>query len=146
MANFEAVKFESECQSYASVINLASRAGKYGGPGYTHYSISKAGVEAFAKSVAKEYGAYRIRCNAVLPFFVDTPLADDLIADEEKKAYFKSLNALKRFGKPEEIAQLIYFLATDASSYITGASIDINGGYWERFILIILTLIIFNKN
>ena len=128
MANFRQVKFNSPTESYASIIHLSSAA-SYGAPGATHYSITKAGVEGFAKSIAKEYGAQRIRCNAIKPYFIDTPMVDSVMTPERRKMY-ETKAALGRFGKPEEIAQLIYFLATDASSYITGASIDINGGIY----------------
>ena len=127
MADFDKVKFNSPTESYASIIQFSSAA-SYGFPGASHYALTKSGVEGFAKSIAKEYGAQRIRCNAIKPFFIDTPLLDTLMTPETRTLY-ESLPTLKRFGKPEEIAQLIYFLATDASSYITGASIDINGGF-----------------
>ena len=125
VANFGKVKFSSPTESYASIIQFSSAA-SYGLAGASHYSITKAGVDGFAKSIAKEYGPQRIRCNSIKPFFIDTPM---VVMTPEKRALCESMTALGRFGKPEEIAQLIYFLATDASSYITGAAIDINGGF-----------------
>ena len=126
VANFDKVKFNSPTESYASIIQFSSIA-SYGLPGASHYSITKAGLDGFAKSIAKEYGAQRIRCNSIKPFFIDTPMVEAVMTPE-KRVMLENMTALKRFGKPEEIAQLIYFLATDASSYITGAAIDINGG------------------
>ena len=126
LENYSNVTFKSPTESYASIINLSSAA-RYGAPLAVEYSITKAGVDSLAKSIAKEYGSKRIRCNSVLPYFIETPLVHAVIDDEER-AFFASQNALGRFGQPDEVAQLIYFLATDASSYITGASIDINGG------------------
>ena len=126
VAVFDQVKFSSPTESYASIIQFSSAASN-GFAGASHYALTKAGVEGFAKSIAKEYGAQRIRCNAIKPYFIDTPLLNTLMTPD-KRALYESLPALKRFGKPEEIAQLVYFLATDASSYINAASIDINGG------------------
>jgi NAD(P)-dependent dehydrogenase (short-subunit alcohol dehydrogenase family) len=127
VSNFSSVKFTSETESYASIIMLSSIS-KYGAPGASHYAMTKAGVDAFSKSIAKEYGAQRIRCNSVLPFVIETPMTRDLEMSDELKKALLAKTALNRFGKAEEVAQLIYFLASDASSYITGASIDINGG------------------
>lgn len=126
LANYSNMKFKTPTESYASIVNLSSAA-RYGAPLASEYSITKAGVEAFAKSVAKEYGSRRIRCNAVLPFFIETPMVHAVVPDDRRKMYTARCT-LGRFGQPEEVAQLIYFLATDASSYISGASIDINGG------------------
>lgn len=126
LANYSNVKFKTPTESYASIINLSSAA-RYGAPLATEYSITKAGVETFAKSIAKEYGSRRIRCNAVLPFFIETPMVHAAVT-KERRAMYETRSSLRRFGQPEEVAELIYFLATDASSYISGASIDINGG------------------
>jgi NAD(P)-dependent dehydrogenase (short-subunit alcohol dehydrogenase family) len=126
VANFPNVKFDSPTQSYASIVNFSSAAGRFGGPLYSHYGTTKAGVEGFSKCVAKEYGSFRIRCNAIMPFFIETPMIDGLTG--ERRAFYAERVALKRLGKAEEVAQLIYFLASDSSSYITGTGIDINGG------------------
>lgn len=126
VADFDNVKFNSPTESYGSIIQLSSVA-SYGIADLSHYSITKAGVDGFAKSVAKEYGVQRIRCNSIKPYFIETPMVEAGMTPE-KRELLESKPALKRLGKPEEIAQLIYFLAIDASSYITGASIDINGG------------------
>jgi 3-oxoacyl-[acyl-carrier protein] reductase len=127
MSNYKNVKFDSPTQSYASIVNLSSVSGRFGAAGMTHYGMTKAGVEGFAKCVAKEYGTYRIRCNAILPYIIETPMADSLLTEEMRRVYSEK-PVLKRLGKAEEVAQLIYFLATDSSSYITGTGIDINGG------------------
>jgi NAD(P)-dependent dehydrogenase (short-subunit alcohol dehydrogenase family) len=127
IANFDSFKAENETQSYASIINLASQASKRGAAGASHYSAAKAGIEGFTRSMAKELGDYKIRCNAILPYFIETSMIDFL--DANKRALYSSLVPLKRLGKAEEVAQLALFLATDASSYISGNSIDIAGGY-----------------
>jgi NAD(P)-dependent dehydrogenase (short-subunit alcohol dehydrogenase family) len=126
MSNYANVKFQSPTESYASIVNLASIAGKFGFTNLTHYGITKAGVDGFAKCIAKEYGSYRIRCNAIMPYFIETPMINGLSDEIHDK--LAQATALKRLGKAEEVAQLIQFLASDSSSYITGAGIDINGG------------------
>ena len=77
------------------------------------------------RSISRELGAYKIRCNSILPYFIETPMTD-FIQGELKKTYIK-LTSLGRFGQPEEVAQLVLFLASDASSFITGTCIDIAG-------------------
>jgi NAD(P)-dependent dehydrogenase (short-subunit alcohol dehydrogenase family) len=130
MANYADTKFESPTQSYASIINMSGIAGRYGGSNLTHYGISKAGIEGFTKCLAKEYGSNRIRCNVIVPYMIETPMLDQPpYTNREFRKALEEKAALKRFGKPEEVAQLIYFLASDSSSYITGADIDISGGY-----------------
>jgi 17beta-estradiol 17-dehydrogenase/3alpha(17beta)-hydroxysteroid dehydrogenase (NAD+) len=125
--NYPKHKFQTETDSYASIINFGSMAGQWGAAGMSPYSITKSGLEGFTRSVSRESGSYRIRCNVVLPYFIETPMANQVITGEKSQIY-KNKPDLKRFGKADEVAQLVYFLATDASSYITGANIDINGG------------------
>lgn len=84
-------------------------------------------IEGFSKCVAKEYGSFRIRCNAIMPYIIETPLINTFMTNERRTLGSERV-ALKRFGRAEEVAQLIYFLASDSSSYITGTGIDINGG------------------
>lgn len=76
--------------------------------------------------MAKELGKYQIRCNAILPGFIRTPMTD-MVQEKQLQTLIKMV-PLRRIGEPQDIAQLSLFLASDASSYITGASIDINGG------------------
>jgi 3-oxoacyl-[acyl-carrier protein] reductase len=128
VANFANVKFDLPAQSYASIVNLSSAVGRYGGNyGFAHYGITKAGIEGFSKCVAKEYGSFRIRCNAIMPYIIETPMINAFMTNERRTLGSERV-ALKRFGRAEEVAQLIYFLASDSSSYITGTGIDINGG------------------
>lgn len=82
--NFPNVKFENATQTYASIINLSSQAATLGSPLMCHYSTTKAGLIGFTKSIAKELGAYRIRVNAVLPYFIDTPLITPFMQEEAK--------------------------------------------------------------
>ncbi|XP_045476474.1 estradiol 17-beta-dehydrogenase 8 [Harmonia axyridis] len=109
-----------------TVINVGSIVGKNGNIGQSNYAASKAGVEVMTKTAAKELGREGIRVNAILPGFVTTPMTD-LVPDKLKEV-FASKIPLSRFGTPEEIAEVISFLASDKSSYISGASIDVNGG------------------
>ncbi|XP_014241606.1 estradiol 17-beta-dehydrogenase 8-like [Cimex lectularius] len=115
-----------ESQLNGSIINLASIVGQTGNISQANYSASKAGVEALTKTVAKEMGMHGIRCNAVVPGFIESPMTESI--PEKVKDMFRKRIALGRFGQPQEIAQVITFLASDWSSYITGASISVTGG------------------
>jgi 17beta-estradiol 17-dehydrogenase/3alpha(17beta)-hydroxysteroid dehydrogenase (NAD+) len=90
--------------------------------------MTKAGIDGFTKSIAKELGAYRIRANSVLPYFIDTPMVATSKMEPGVLNVLENMTALKRLGKPEEVAEVILFLASDTSSYVNGASIDITGG------------------
>lgn len=106
------------------IINVSSVSGLMGNAGQVNYSASKAGVVGLTKSVAKELASRGITCNAIAPGFVST---DMTAAFEDKKALIDSI-PMKRFAQPEEIAQLVLFLASDSASYITGEVIRIDGG------------------
>lgn len=111
----------------ASIINIASIVGKYGNVGQCNYTASKAGVEAMTKSMAKELGRAGIRCNAVLPGFIQTPMTDKM--PDKVKEKFLSGVAMGRMGTVDEIAQVCLFLAMNQmSSYVNGASIEVTGG------------------
>ncbi|KAL3274720.1 hypothetical protein HHI36_016095 [Cryptolaemus montrouzieri] len=111
----------------ASIINLGSIVGKNGNIGQANYSASKAGVEMLTKTAAKELGKQGIRVNTVLPGFIKTPMTD-IVPNKVKEMFVKQI-PLSRFGTAEEVAEVISFLASDKSSYINGASIDVNGGF-----------------
>ena len=106
------------------IINVSSVAGVMGNPGQTNYAASKAGLIGFTKSVAKELGSRGICCNAIAPGFVRTPMTT-AFADKEE---FVNAIPMKRFAEPEEIANLVLFLASDMANYITGEVIRIDGG------------------
>ena len=106
------------------IINVSSVSGLMGNAGQTNYSSSKAGLIGLTKSVAKELASRGICCNAVAPGFVDT---DMTAAFKDNKALCSAI-PMKRFAAPEEIAQLVLFLASDNSNYITGEVIRIDGG------------------
>ncbi|XP_037549023.1 estradiol 17-beta-dehydrogenase 8 [Nematolebias whitei] len=109
-----------------SIITVGSILGKVGNIGQVNYSASKAGVESLTRTAAKELSRYGIRCNCVLPGFISTPMTDQVPEKVINKVL--PLVPLGRMGKPEEVADVCAFLASDDSQYITGASIEVTGG------------------
>ena len=109
-----------------SIINLSSVVGVAGNAGQTNYSASKAGIIGFTKSVAKELASRNIRANAVAPGFIETDMTA-VLSDAVKENIHNQI-PLKRMGSAKEVANLIYFLGSDESSYITGQVINIDGG------------------
>ncbi|XP_067865815.1 estradiol 17-beta-dehydrogenase 8 isoform X1 [Heterodontus francisci] len=109
-----------------SIINLGSIVGKVGNVGQTNYTASKAGVVALTKTSAKELARFGIRCNTILPGFIDTPMAAKV--PQKVLDTVLQLVPLGRLGDPSEVANVCVFLASDDSSYITGASLEVTGG------------------
>ena len=107
-------------------INISSVVGITGNPGQANYAASKAGIIAFTKSIAKEVGSRNIRAIAVAPGFIQTDMTEKLSKNAEE--FWKSSIALGRPGKPEEIANVVAFLASEEASYITGETIVVDGG------------------
>ncbi|MFZ4739567.1 MAG: 3-oxoacyl-[acyl-carrier-protein] reductase [Bacteroidales bacterium] len=112
-------------QRFGSIINMSSVVGRSGNPGQSNYSASKAGIIGFTKSIAQELGSRNIRCNAVAPGFIETEMTAQL-PPEIKETWIKDI-PLKRTGKPEDVANLCLFLASDLSSYISGQVINVCG-------------------
>ena len=108
------------------IINISSVVGITGNAGQANYAASKAGIIGFTKSVAKEYAAKGITCNAIAPGYIETEMTG-AIPESLRQAMIDSI-PLKRAGKPEDVAALAVFLAQDASSYITGEVIRTDGG------------------
>ena len=115
-------------QKGGSIINMSSVVGLMGNKGQTNYAASKAGIIGFTKAVAREYGRKNIRCNAIAPGFIETRMTDAL-NDEQRSEIIKTL-AIERLGKPQDVAELALFLASDRSSYITGEVIKVDGGMY----------------
>jgi len=109
-----------------SIINLSSVVGVKGNAGQSSYAASKAGIIGFTKSIAQEIGSRNIRCNAIAPGFIETDMTHYL-KDGGAEKWFEQI-PLRRFGKPEEIANVALFLASDMSSYVTGQVLSACGG------------------
>lgn len=113
-------------QKSGKIVNLASVAGLYGNPGQMNYSASKGAVIAMTKTAAKELGSRGINVNAVAPGFIKTPMTDKL-TEEQRNAMLAQI-AMKRYGEPEEVANVVAFLCSDDAAYVTGQTIEISGG------------------
>ena len=109
-----------------SIVSLASVVGVVGNAGQCNYSASKAGIIGFTKSIAKELASRNIRANAVAPGFIETDMTS-VLSDTVKESIHNQI-PLKRMGSSKEVAELIYFLGSEKSSYITGQVINIDGG------------------
>ncbi|QRN85042.1 glucose 1-dehydrogenase [Clostridia bacterium] len=109
-----------------SIVNISSIWGEKGASCESVYSASKAGLESFSKSLAKELGPSSIRVNAISPGVIDTDM--NAVYDSEERNILKEAIPLGRFGRPEEIANVVWFLCSDESSFITGENIRVDGG------------------
>jgi len=115
-------------QKQGRIVNISSSAGRSVSTlGGAHYTASKAGVLGLTRAVAKEMAPHGITCNAICPGLIDTKMARDTTTADEIKGYIDSF-PIKRLGTPKEVGDLVVFLASNRAAYITGASIDINGG------------------
>jgi NAD(P)-dependent dehydrogenase (short-subunit alcohol dehydrogenase family) len=115
--------------SDGSIINIASMLSFFGGARTPGYSASKGGVVQLTRSLAIAWAADRIRVNAVAPGWISTPLTQPLQNDVKRSAELLSRTPLGRWGRPEEVAGPVLFLASELSSFITGAVIPVDGGY-----------------
>lgn len=113
-------------QRSGTIINISSVSGVFGNAGQANYSASKAGMIGLTKSAAKEFASRNIRVNAVAPGFVKTEMTDAL--SDSVKEQIKAQIPLGRYADPEEVANVVTFLASDAASYITGQVIHADGG------------------
>lgn len=113
-------------QRFGSIINMSSVVGVEGNSGQSNYSASKAGIIGFTKSIAQELGSRNIRCNAVAPGYIETEMTARL-SPEFRDKWIQDI-PMKRAGTPDDVANLVLFLASDLSSYITGQVITVCGG------------------
>ena len=111
---------------FGRIINISSISGLMGNPGQVNYSSSKAALNGFTKSLAKEVGSRNITVNCVAPGFIDTDMTS-YIGENERNEILKQI-PLNKFGLPEDISKLVMFLMSDEASYITGQTISIDGG------------------
>ena len=112
-------------RKYGRIINVVSLSGLKGMPGQVNYSAAKAGVIGATKALAQELGKKKITVNAVAPGFIRTDMTRDMDEDQ-----FRKMIPLERFGEPEEVAEVVAFLASEKASYITGEVISVNGGLY----------------
>jgi len=113
---------------WGRIINISSVVGCSGNAGQTNYAASKAGIEGFTRSLAKEIGSRGVTVNAVAPGFIDTDMTREL-PENQAEALLLQI-PLGRLGKPEEIAAVVGFLVSDSSGYITGETVHVNGGMY----------------
>jgi NAD(P)-dependent dehydrogenase (short-subunit alcohol dehydrogenase family) len=112
----------------SSVIFLSSVVARVAFEGISAYSATKGAVEVIVRGLAKELGGRGIRVNAVAPGAIDTDMAQDFLGTEESREYIKSVQALKRIGQPDDIADAVLFFASDDSRWVDGRSLEVSGG------------------
>jgi 3-oxoacyl-[acyl-carrier protein] reductase len=110
------------------VVNIASVVGEMGNAGQANYAASKAGIIGLTKSIAREYAQRGINVNAIAPGYIETPMTEAL--SEKVKEELKAGIPMARLGTPSDVAKAVYFLVSDASSYITGQVLNVNGGIY----------------
>ena len=128
-SNFKIIKSQLPnmiSNKYGKIIGISSVVASTGNPGQTNYVSSKSGMIGLYKSIAHEVARRNINVNIVSPGYIVTPMTNKL--DENQKKQILSKIPMQKFGKPEDVANLVYFLSTDESSYFTGQNFNVNGG------------------
>jgi 3-oxoacyl-[acyl-carrier protein] reductase len=115
-------------QRYGKIVNIASVVGEMGNAGQANYSASKAGVIGFTKTIAREFASRGINVNAIAPGYIVTPMTE--VLPEKAKEDLKRMIPMERLGQSEDVAQAALFLVSEASNYITGQVINVNGGIY----------------
>ncbi len=115
-------------QRSGAIVSVSSVVGQIGNFGQSNYAASKAGIMGFTKSIAREVAGRGINVNAVAPGFIDTEMTE-VIPEKAKENFLKQI-PFGRMGKPEDVAEAVYWLCSDAASYITGQVIHVNGGMY----------------
>ena len=124
----QAVLPDMQIAGWGRIVNFSSTAGKnVSTVGGAHYTAAKAGILGFTRHLAKEVAEFGITVNSVCPGLINTEMVRNTI-DEARVRHYESIFPISRLGQPEEVADLVAFLASDQAAYITGASLDINGG------------------
>mgnify|MGYP000651544772 CR=1 FL=1 len=113
---------------WGRIVNISSVVGSMGNAGQSNYAASKGGMEGFSRALAREIGSRAITVNCVAPGFIDTDMTREL--PEAQRDALKSQIPLARLGEPEEIAKVVAFLCSDAAAYVTGETINVNGGMY----------------
>lgn len=115
-------------QRSGKIVSIASVVGEMGNVGQGNYSASKAGVIGFTKTIAREFAQRGINVNAIAPGYIETPMTD--VLPEKTKEELRRLIPMERLGRPEDVAEAVLFLVSEASSYITGQVLNVNGGIY----------------
>ena len=113
---------------WGRIISVSSVVASMGNAGQANYAAAKSGMEGFTRALAREIGSRNITVNCVAPGFIDTDMTSGL--PEEQKAALQSQIPMNRLGRPEEIASVVGFLASEGGAYVTGESIQVNGGMY----------------
>jgi len=113
---------------FGRIVSITSVVGRVGNPGQTNYAAAKAGVEGLTRSLARELSTRNITVNCVAPGFIDTDMTRDLSEDARERLL--SQVPMGRLGTPKDVASAVLFLLGDGASYVTGTTVDVNGGMY----------------